>query len=172
MKKTLRLDGHRHDVVARVTGERFHVQIDGDRAIEGARRWDGATLELALGPGARRVRIVVVRGAGGRLELWRDSERHVVEEERRGGSGGGGANGGADDALVAPMPAKVVRVSVAAGDAVEEGQTLVVLESMKMELGLTAPRAGRVARVDASEGVLVQAGSRRGELEPVAGASD
>jgi urea carboxylase len=49
---------------------------------------------------------------------------------------------------------------------VEEGQTLVVLESMKMELGVTAPRAGRVAKVGAVVGVIVPAGTTLIELEP------
>jgi biotin carboxyl carrier protein len=64
------------------------------------------------------------------------------------------------------MPAKVVRIAVAKGDLVEDGQTLVVLESMKMELGVTAPRAGRVMKVDAEIGAIVPAGAVLVELEP------
>ena len=71
-----------------------------------------------------------------------------------------------DDALVAPMPAKVVRIAVAKGDLVEDGQTLVVLESMKMELGVTAPRAGRIMKIDAEVGAIVPAGAVLVELEP------
>ncbi len=168
MRKTLCLDGVRLEVVVRTTGVRFHIESKG-RTIEGTRHWEGPRLVLQFASAGRRAEAHVTRGPGGRLELWLDSERHVLEEERRGaaGSGAGANEGDGDNALVAPMPAKVVRIAVAAGDAVTEGQTLVVLESMKMELGVTAPRAGRVARVGAVVGVIVPAGTVLIELEPV-----
>jgi 3-methylcrotonyl-CoA carboxylase alpha subunit len=58
----------------------------------------------------------------------------------------------ADGELRAPMPGSVLMVPVATGDAVEAGQTVVVLESMKMELSLVAPLAGTVAELTVSEG--------------------
>ena len=163
MRKVLRLDGHRHEVTLRTEKARFALEEDG-RTIAGTRAWDGARLTLTLEPEGRPAEAHVTRGAGGRLELWLDGERHVIEEERRGGAAADA--GGGEDVLVAPMPAKVVRIAVAAGDAVTEGQTLVVLESMKMELGVTAPRDGRVARVGAVVGVIVPAGTSLVELEP------
>jgi acetyl/propionyl-CoA carboxylase alpha subunit len=60
------------------------------------------------------------------------------------------------DALAAPMPATVVRIPVRPGDRVEAGDTLVVLEAMKMELPIRAPRAGTVRAVHCEEGRLVQ----------------
>jgi biotin carboxyl carrier protein len=129
-----------------------------------AHRWSpGGRLTLTLEDG-RVVEAVVVKQAAGRYEVWIDGERHAVEEERR-GRGGHGSNE-SDDALVAPMPAKVVRIAVAKGDLVEDGQTLVVLESMKMELGVTAPRAGRIMKIDAEVGAIVPAGAVLVELEP------
>ena len=59
----------------------------------------------------------------------------------------------------APMPGKLVRVLVAAGDAVAAGQGLVVVEAMKMENELRAPRAGRVREVPVREGQAVEAGA-------------
>src|SRR5262249_26007362 len=58
----------------------------------------------------------------------------------------------------APMPGKLVRVLVAAGDEVVAGQGLVVVEAMKMENELRAPRAGRVKELPAREGQAVEAG--------------
>jgi biotin carboxyl carrier protein len=58
--------------------------------------------------------------------------------------------------LTAPMPATVISVNVAPGDRVTAGQTLVVLEAMKMELPVRAPGEGRVAAVHCSPGELVQ----------------
>ncbi len=60
--------------------------------------------------------------------------------------------------VVAPMPGRVVRVLVKAGDEVAVRQGLVVVEAMKMENELTAVRAGRVTEVAVVEGVSVEAG--------------
>jgi biotin carboxyl carrier protein len=68
-----------------------------------------------------------------------------------------GADAGAGH-VVAPMPGRVVRVLVAAGDEVSARQGLVVVEAMKMENELTASRAGRVAEVTVVEGQSVEAG--------------
>jgi biotin carboxyl carrier protein len=57
--------------------------------------------------------------------------------------------------LSAPMPATVVSVNVAPGDAVEQGQILIVLEAMKMELPVRAPGDGRVKSVHCKAGDLV-----------------
>jgi biotin carboxyl carrier protein len=59
-------------------------------------------------------------------------------------------------ALSAPMPATVVAVKVAPGDEVTDGQTLIVLEAMKMELPVRAPGAGRIKAVCCKPGDLVQ----------------
>jgi biotin carboxyl carrier protein len=64
----------------------------------------------------------------------------------------------AQDALTPPMPATVVRVAVNVGDAVTEGDTVVVLEAMKMELAIRAPMAGTVRAVHCKAGDLVQPG--------------
>ncbi|MCC7322098.1 MAG: acetyl/propionyl/methylcrotonyl-CoA carboxylase subunit alpha [Rubellimicrobium sp.] len=54
--------------------------------------------------------------------------------------------------VACPMPGQVVRIAVAEGDEVEEGQALATVEAMKMENILRAPRRGRIARVHAREG--------------------
>jgi biotin carboxyl carrier protein len=60
--------------------------------------------------------------------------------------------------LTSPMPGKVVRVLVAAGDAVEAGQGILVVEAMKMQNELKAPHSGHVTSLTAREGVTVVAG--------------
>lgn len=59
--------------------------------------------------------------------------------------------------ILSPMPGRVVKVLVKPGDAVDARQALVVVEAMKMENELRAPRAGVVGDVRASEGALVEA---------------
>jgi acetyl-CoA/propionyl-CoA carboxylase, biotin carboxylase, biotin carboxyl carrier protein len=67
--------------------------------------------------------------------------------------------------MTTPMPATVTRIFVAPGDTVEAGATVLVLEAMKMELPVRAPRAGRVAAVRCAVGDLVQPGRALVELE-------
>jgi propionyl-CoA carboxylase alpha chain/3-methylcrotonyl-CoA carboxylase alpha subunit len=63
-----------------------------------------------------------------------------------------------DGAVISPMPGKIVSVSVKAGDTVTRGQTLLVLEAMKMEHALAAPFDGVVAELSAEAGGQVSEG--------------
>jgi biotin carboxyl carrier protein len=60
--------------------------------------------------------------------------------------------------IIAPMPGKVVRLLVAAGDSVEAGQGLLVVEAMKMQNEIRSPKSGKVERLLAKEGQNVNAG--------------
>jgi biotin carboxyl carrier protein len=60
--------------------------------------------------------------------------------------------------IVAPMPGKVVRLLVQAGDHVEVGQGLLVVEAMKMQNEIRSPKSGIVERILAKEGQPVNAG--------------
>ncbi|QFU08336.1 Acetyl-/propionyl-coenzyme A carboxylase alpha chain [Rhodobacteraceae bacterium THAF1] len=71
------------------------------------------------------------------------------------------------DTVLAPMPGRVVRLSVGAGDTVTVGQVLAVLEAMKMEHSLKAPRDGTVAEALVSEGDQVAQGDALVRLEDI-----
>src|ERR1700683_963234 len=87
--------------------------------------------------------VVTVNGFRYEIEV-RDPRRWSRQSRGR-------AHAGAQN-VKAPMPGKVVRVLVAMGDAVEDGQGIVVVEAMKMQNEMKAPRAGKVIAVAAKEG--------------------
>ena len=68
-------------------------------------------------------------------------------------------------AVTAIMPGKIIRMMVAAGDEIAEGQVLCILEAMKMENELKAPRAGRVKALYAQPGQNVEKGAVLAEIE-------
>lgn len=135
------------------------IRVD-DHAVEVARPEPGPVTtahgwtveEMTLG--ARRA--LVARRAD-RVLVAVDGRVHtfaVGDDERR--AAGGGAGSGS---VTAPMPGKVVRVLVGAGDAVEVGQPLVVLEAMKMETTLAAEVAGTVLALHVEAGSMVDGGA-------------
>lgn len=95
-------------------------------------------VRLAVGPDATFVHMNGRTYAIGRVD----------PAERLAGSDGAAA----DDRIVAPMPGVVVSVNARPGDHVKEGQSLLVIESMKLETSLTAPRDGVVAEIPFAAG--------------------
>jgi propionyl-CoA carboxylase alpha chain len=91
-----------------------------------------------------------------------DGSSRLIEEERLPVAVDQVAAGSA----LAPMPGSVVRVAVAAGDRVEAGQVLVVLEAMKMEHSVNAGVSGSVIEVDVTEGDQVETGRILAVVEP------
>ena len=71
------------------------------------------------------------------------------------------AASGAGEAINAPMPGNILAVNVAAGDmvSVKKGQVLMVLEAMKMENEIMAPRDGKVTAVAVAKGAAVESGA-------------
>lgn len=63
------------------------------------------------------------------------------------------------ETVSAPMPGNIIRVDVKEGDKVTSGQVLVILEAMKMENEIVAPKDGTVAQVVTSKGAVVETGS-------------
>jgi biotin carboxyl carrier protein len=117
---------------------------------------------IRIRAGGRDVAATLVRD-GRRTWAHADGRVFVIDPPEPGARRGAAAAD--DDALSAPMPATVVRVNVAAGDAVNDGDIVVLLEAMKMELPVRAPRAGVVTRVNCRAGELVQPGEPLVELE-------
>jgi acetyl/propionyl-CoA carboxylase alpha subunit len=129
-----------------------------DRRIAYERRdREGHLAAIVIDGVVHRVR--VAREAD-RILVWCDG-RALCFERPRGRRAAAAAH--ADD-LVSPMPGAVRRTFVAAGDRVVRGQLLLVLEAMKMEHSIRAPRDGVVRRLLVKEGDLVEAGVELAEI--------
>ena len=159
----LRVGGERHEVHASGSGGRYRMRGLGedDIQVEGARIERG---ELSLRIDGRAQRLGI--DAGDDRVIVHDGERRLRVELDSPFRPAGAASETGDDRVRAPMPGRVVLVRAAAGDAVEDGQELLVMEAMKMELALRAPRAGTLAEVRAAEGDFVEADAVLAVLEP------
>jgi biotin carboxyl carrier protein len=71
---------------------------------------------------------------------------------------------GGDGVVRAPMPGRIISVSISVGDVVTKGQPVIVLESMKMENTITAPTDGTVSAVHVAAGDSVQHGQTMAEI--------
>ena len=76
------------------------------------------------------------------------------------------ANTASGNVIIAPMPGKIIDVNVAVGSKVNAGDMLIIMEAMKMEMSLEAPRGGIVANINCETGALVPDGEILLELEP------
>jgi biotin carboxyl carrier protein len=156
--------------VAMVDGQPTPVEVDGRdgryRIVVGARTLEVDARRTADGQwsllidGVSHVADVAPAGRGTRVDI--DGSTYVVEVEeharhviRTRGAAGEGAG---TQTVTAPLPGKVTHVAVAPGDRVERGDTLVVIEAMKMENEFRATAAGTVAEVRVAPGQAVNAG--------------
>ena len=149
----LSLHGQRYEIEAYGHDGDYRLRHGEDSAdVRGARR-DDATLSARFNGESVRV---PVRVDAARITVHdADGNRHTFERApafawQSKESGGG-------NQVVAPMPGRIVLVKANAGDTVEEGQELLVMEAMKMELALKAPRAGTIASIGAAQGDFVEA---------------
>ena len=96
-------------------------------------------------------------GQGGRIVVFADGARHVlaVADPHR----AAGEADGAAARVTSVMPGKVVELAVAAGSAVREGDLLAVIEAMKVQFRITAPRDGVIAALHCAVGDLIEDGA-------------
>jgi acetyl/propionyl-CoA carboxylase alpha subunit len=141
---------------------RFHITIGGERHVVRAERTGEFELAVALDDGSgvsREITVTPGSAAGELLVGWGARLVEVaVDGRRRRASADAGVHAEGELAIVAPMPGRVVRVLVAAGDTVAAKQGIVVVEAMKMENELRSPKAGRIKDVAVTPGTLVEAG--------------
>jgi biotin carboxyl carrier protein len=164
MTLTVMVDGRPLELRLERSGEACRFQTDGkrrDASVVAAEPGiysvllDGESFEAKIVPGPRGW-FVDVRGRRFEIEV-RDPRRY--DRRSRGLAGEGRQQ------VTAPMPGKVVRTLVAAGDRVEAGQGLVVVEAMKMQNEIRSPRKGVVKKILAAAGTAVNAGETLAVVE-------
>ncbi|WUI00550.1 ATP-grasp domain-containing protein [Spirillospora sp. NBC_00431] len=128
----------------------YETPAAGDEAGAGER--ERVTVEV----GGRRVEVVLPAGLG--ALPGGGAAGKAQPARRRGGRSGGGAQA-SGDSLVSPMQGTIVKIVVADGATVAAGDTVVVLEAMKMEQPIAAHKAGTLTGLSAEVGQTVSAGA-------------
>ncbi len=162
------LDSHSIELIPH--GKEFTVRVDGQtRPVEIVRRGDG-WLDIRL-PGTESApetgfsayvssdgakRWVTINGQTFQF----NQSSQMARKAARGQSHSAGE-------LLAPMPGQIRAVQVAEGETVAQGQTLLVLEAMKMEIKIAAPFAGKVKVLNAKTGQTVEKEQTLIEIEPL-----
>jgi 3-methylcrotonyl-CoA carboxylase alpha subunit len=145
----------------RASGGRLALRLDGETSLVEVARAENGRLRATIDGAPFSARVFVESGS---VTVLSGGEQHRLTRPAPPGVEGAASGTGAAG-LASPMPGTVVRVLVAEGDEVEEGQLLLVLEAMKMEQPFTAPHAGRVSSLPFGEGSLVPGGAVLVELE-------
>jgi biotin carboxyl carrier protein len=158
VKLQIEIAGKKHGVELTQASERAIWTIDGQRLEADAAKVSDGVYSVLINGKSFEVRVeslgAELRAIAGGREFkvviqdereWRRNRASSVEAEGR-------------QQVLAPMPGKIVRVLVRAGDAVRAGQGLLVVEAMKMQNEIRAPKSGTIDRVRVVEGQTVNAG--------------
>lgn len=134
--------------------------------------------------GAQSYEVKLIVNAVGELQLEIDGQLHHItfahqgravwlhwngrsyQLEKSAGRAAAGSTAVAESILRAPMPGQVRKVMAQAGQSVQAGETLLLLEAMKMEIRIQAAHNAKVARVAVKEGQTVEKEQTLVELEP------
>ena len=144
---SVEIERHGEEITATIDGRRYELKVvspergvytffDSDRVYE-TRVWSSDQSQLRVKIGGNLFSTTVID---------RKHRRPTTEHQTEGKQN-----------LTAPMPGKVVRILLSAGDEVAAGQGVLVVEAMKMQNEIKSPKSGRVIEVRVSEGDNVNA---------------
>lgn len=160
MKLKAQLGELERDLSLSVNGAIVGADVDGRRYdLELRQRGPGEYL-LIRGNEVYNVR-VEQHGPSGSFEVimrGRSYSVRIDDPKRLRGSSSSAAHHTGSAEIISPMPGKIVRVLVAKGASVEAGAGVIVVEAMKMQNEMKAPKAGVIASINAVEGATVNAG--------------
>jgi biotin carboxyl carrier protein len=153
MRFRLVVDGESHEIDVVRDSKRTHVRVDGaDYRVRPLRRGDGFVVHI--GKTAHRVRFV------GERVMLDDADHRVSIAEIQDEVAGAHPKAKRAHAVIQvrpPMPGRVIRVAMSSMSRVRKGQTLLVLEAMKMQNEIVAPESGTIREVHVNQGELIAA---------------
>ena len=159
MKCEIELDGKLRSVESSHIGERAQWFIDGRELDADAVEVSPGVYSVLIGGKSFEVRVVPKNDSGLLVTVAGHEYRAAFSDSRkwkRNRAPGAEAEG--RQQVTAPMPGKIVLVLVKAGEIVEAGQGIVVVEAMKMQNEIRSPKSGAVERLLVIEGQTVNAG--------------
>ena len=158
MKLEIELDGKTRNVELIRIGERVQCVLDGRPVEADVVEVSPAVYSVLIGGHSFEARVESA-ATGLRVIVGRHEYAAAIRDPRQWRRHRGAtAEAQGRQQAIAPMPGKVVRMLVSAGDAVEAGQGLMVIEAMKMQNEVRSPKRGTVERLLVSEGQTINAG--------------
>ncbi|QQS46975.1 MAG: biotin/lipoyl-binding protein [Acidobacteriota bacterium] len=158
MKLEFEFDGRRAPAEFTLDGDEASLTIDGKTRRGVISEPEPGIYVVLLDD--RVYRCTISKSAPGRIEVGVNDESFdvtVIDRKRyAGGSGGGMSHGRVS--LTAPMPGKIVRLLIEAGEPVAAHQGVLIVEAMKMQNEVQSPKEGTVTEIRVSEGQTVSAG--------------
>jgi Acetyl/propionyl-CoA carboxylase, alpha subunit len=146
----IRRDGRQ--VFARVDDREYELEASEPEANVYLLKHEGRVHEFFVSPRANVDAPYMVSSKSG------DTEVTVIDPKKLRGSNIAGANADGAAEVKTAMPGKVVRLILSEGAAVEKGDAVMVVEAMKMQNDLKAPKAGVIKEIRVTEGQTVGAG--------------
>jgi biotin carboxyl carrier protein len=170
VKLWVTLEGREAEVEFHTEGERLLLEVEGRKVDADFHRlpdgevWsvivDGRSYEVRITPNGNGALDVSLAGASFPVEV-----RHPIEKVLQAVKRAGGSHDG--ETIAAPMPGLLVSMRVAKGDLVKPGQSVAVVEAMKMQNELVARHGGEVSEILAAERASVSAGQPLVRLKAV-----
>lgn len=161
MKIQAELGNEKHDLEVRREDEKVYALVDGrEYELEVAEPEPGVFL-MKNGSQVTEAFVSAPSNTGGPLQVQMGGttfEIRLIDPKRLRGSGGAADAGEGAAEIRTAMPGKVVRLLQNAGDEVQKGDGVVIVEAMKMQNELKAPKAGIVKEIRVKEGATVAGG--------------
>jgi len=159
VKIAVRIDNRTRAVKVIREAERWRISLDGESLDADAVEIAANIFSILLNGKSYEVRIAPTpTGALTLQTAHREFTAEVLDPRAWRGRRHGALEAEGRQQILAPMPGKIVRVLVQAGEKVEAGQGLIVVEAMKMQNEIRSPKSGTVERLLVKEGQPVNAG--------------
>ena len=168
MKLHATIDDYRTDIQIRDEGARVIAEIDGRQYDLNVQEKGGGEYLIVSDGHVFDCRVAMRPESGKAVDVDVGTANYLVtltDPKRLRGATDAGAHGDEAARIIAPMPGKIVRVLVSAGEQVGAGAGIVVVEAMKMQNEMKSPREGVVVSINVKPGDTVNAGDLLAVIE-------